>query len=174
MKILDFPLLRQMYEYDCGANVLVSVLAYFGVEVRGGLIIESANTNAGKGTDVSNVLKTLKDYGLKFDSKKMTLADVKEYINRNIPVVILLQAWGKGVVDYANDNSNGHWVVAIGYGKHKIFFEDPYSFDRTFLTNEEFIERWHDEEDGKKILRHGIAVYGKKPVYCSGKVVHMD
>jgi len=34
MKILDFPELRQTFNYDCGAKALQSVLAYYGIDIR--------------------------------------------------------------------------------------------------------------------------------------------
>jgi hypothetical protein len=36
---------------------------------------------------------------------------------------------------------------------------------RGFLPNEEFMERWHDEEaDGMKLIRYGIAMWSPKAV----------
>jgi len=52
MKILEFPELRQTYEYDCGANALQGILAYYGMEIREELIIKSAKTNKIYGTSI--------------------------------------------------------------------------------------------------------------------------
>jgi len=174
MKLLDFPELRQTYRYDCGAKALQAVLAYYGIEIREELIMKYAKTNSKEGTLLPGMLSVLKKHSLTYDSRKMTLKDVTAYINNNIPVIILVQAWSGKSIDYTNDYHDGHWVVAIGYDTSKIVFEDPYSFKRTYIENKELETRWHSEEDGKKIINHGIAVFGKKSTYNSGNIVHMD
>lgn len=175
MKLLEFPNHPQTYEYDCGAKALQAVLAYYGIKKLENVIIKSAKTNSRSGTSLPQMLKVLKKFGLKFDSRTMTVEDLRDYIDRKIPVIVLLQAWsGKKKADYSNDYGNGHWVTAIGYDKQKIIFEDPYSFERTSLTAEELDKRWHSRENRQKILHHGIAVYGKKPSYDSQKIIHME
>lgn len=174
MKQLNFPDLRQINNYDCGANALQAVLAYYGIEVGEELLLKLAKTDRRKGTTIAGMLNVLKKYGLKFDSDSMTIESLKKYISKEIPVIVLLQAWGKKSVQYANDYHDGHWVVAIGYDDKKIFFEDPYTFKRTFLSNQELEDRWHAKEGDKKVINHGIAVYGKKPTYNYKKLIHMD
>ncbi len=44
MVLLDFPELRQAYDYDCGATALEAILAYYGIEVREELILKCAKT----------------------------------------------------------------------------------------------------------------------------------
>jgi predicted double-glycine peptidase len=174
MKYLNFPKLRQTYRYDCGASALQSVLVYYGIEIRKELIIKIAKTNKKDGTTIKGMLNALKKYGLKFNARQMTILDLKNYIDKKIPVITILQAWNGRKVDYTKKYNDGHWVVAIGYDNEKLFFEDPSSFYRTFLTYKEFENRWHSKENKKKIINYGIAVYGKQPAYNPGKVVHMD
>lgn len=173
MKQLEFPELRQTYEWDCGAKALQSVLMYFGIEIREELLIKYAKTNSREGTLRSDMLHTLEKFKLKFDAKNITIEDLKGYIDKKIPVIILLQAWHGKSVDYVNDFRDGHWVVVIGYDKDRIIFEDPYSFERTFLKNKELEERWHAKENGEKVSNYGIAVFGKKPKYDADKIIHM-
>jgi len=173
MKILDFPELRQAYEYDCDANALQSVLTYYGIEVREGLIIKNAGTDKRKGTSVSGILRVLKKYGLKHEARNFTTQELKKYINQGIPVIILLQAWNKRKADYAKDNRDGHWVVVIGYQGNKFIFEDPYAFKRVFLTEPELKKRWHAKEKNKKLNNFGITAFGKNPVYNPKKIIHM-
>jgi ABC-type bacteriocin/lantibiotic exporter with double-glycine peptidase domain len=173
MKQLDFPELKQTNEYDCGAKALQAVLTYYGIEIREEILIKSAKTNKKTGTTIKGILDSLKKYKLKFDSKSMDLKELRNYLDKKIPVMLLIQAWNKKSIDYTKDFHDGHWVVAIGYNRDKIFFEDPYTFNRTFLKNKEFEKRWHSKEKSKKIVNYGIAVYGKKPTYDSKKVVKM-
>ncbi len=106
----------------------------------------------------------------------MSLDDVKSYVKKEIPVILLLQAWFENKkTNWVNDWSDGHYVVAIGYLKDKIIFEDPSSFKRTYLKYNELEERWHDvDSDGHKYFHYGIAIYGKPKKYDRDKIVHMD
>lgn len=174
MKILDFPKLRQTFDYDCGAKSLQAVLDYYGITVCEDVILKIARINARDGALIKGMCSFLKRTGLRYDSKSMTVSDLKSYIDQRIPVIVLLQAWSSKVVDYESDFSDGHWVVVIGYSRDKFFFEDPYSFEHTFLGYKELESRWHAKEGKKLILNHGIAVFGKKASYDSKKVVHMD
>ncbi|PIN94040.1 hypothetical protein COU54_00530 [Candidatus Pacearchaeota archaeon CG10_big_fil_rev_8_21_14_0_10_31_24] len=174
MDLLDFPKFRQRYEYDCGAKLLQSVLAYYGMEIREELIAKEAKTNEKSGTLIKNILKVLDKYGLKYDSKSMTIKDLKKYVSKKIPVMLLLQAWSYQNLDYSKTFESSHWVAVIGFDKGKVIFEDPYSFKLTYLTENELDERWHGRDDNNHVNNHGLAVYGKKPEYDSKKIIHMD
>lgn len=174
MKILDFPELRQTYEYDCGAKAVQAVLAYYGIELREELLLRSAKTTEREGTTINGILHTVKIHELMYRSESMTIQDVLRFIDKKIPVLLLLQAWSGKNKDYRKDYRDGHWVVAIGYSSSRILFEDPYAFERAFLTYRELMDRWHAKENGRKIIKHGIAVYGKDPAYSSKKIIHME
>lgn len=169
-----FPNLRQAYDYDCGANALQSVLAYYGIDTREDKILHIAKTT-GDGTNPGNLALAIEHYGLQHEALEMTVADVKEFIKRGIPVIVLLQAWTKTPdTDWKNDWKDGHYVVAIGYDDEKVIFEDPSSFHRTYLSNEALEERWHDvDENGNKYVHWGIAVYGKEPSLSYDKPIPM-
>ncbi len=171
---LNFPELRQTFDYDCGAEVLQAVLVYYGREVSEEVVLKLAKTSKEEGTAISRILGTLEHFGLLFDKRVLTVGDLKMYIDRKIPVIILLQAWREEKIDYAKDFDDGHWVVVIGYDDDRIIFEDPYTFERSFLVEEELNERWHGQEDGQAINHLGIAVYGPEPSYDPQKLIHMD
>lgn len=174
MKILSFPEFRQTFEYDCGAKALQSVLVYYGVEIREELLMKKAGTNK-NGTPIDGIKKTAEEYGLKVEAGEMNIDQIKKYINKKIPVIILLQAWsGKKKNNYKKDWNDGHYVVAIGYDKNHLYFEDPYSVLRTYLSFKEINDRWHDETSRHKRLVHmGIAIYGKSGCYNLSKPIHM-
>jgi ABC-type bacteriocin/lantibiotic exporter with double-glycine peptidase domain len=175
MLMLDIPQLRQTYGYDCGAKALQAVLAYYGIEVREDVIMKKVKTTP-EGTSVNHIEQVARSYGLQVDSRRMNIHDVKEYLKKKIPVILALQAWtDKQIVDWDKDWVDGHYVVAIGYSKDKVIFEDPSSFERTYITYDELEHRWHDEDtNGKKYLHHGIAVYGRNPVFRRTRLVHMN
>lgn len=174
MKIKNFPNFRQTYEYDCGAQALQSVLAYYGIDIRSEKIMKLVGTSK-SGTPIKNIKKISEKFGLKTNMSEMTIGQVKKYIDKKIPVILLLQAWSeKNNVDWKNDWKDGHYAVAIGYDKKGVLFEDPSSIFRTFLTYGELEKRWHDKVSNNKYINYGLAIYGKKPAYNPEKLIHMD
>lgn len=107
--------------------------------------------------------RVLKTYALDFDSQHMNCVEVMTYIDKEIPVIMLLQA-----------REDYHRVIAIGYDETRLIFEDPYSFNRVYIPIDELEERWQAKEKWKKISQHGIAVYGKEPMYDEHKIVYME
>lgn len=174
--LLEFPELRQMFNYDCGASVTQNVLVYYGKEIREDALLKEEKTNPKEGTAIHNIVKELHHFGLKTIEREMTLDDVKKFLRGSVPVILLLQAWtDQEKVDWNNDWEDGHYVVAIGYDHEKIYFEDPSAFERTYLTFEELRKRWHDiDVRQEKYYNYGIAVYGKKPKFSNHKLIHMD
>ena len=171
---LEFPLLRQTFKYDCGAIALEAVLAYYGIELREDHLLKQAGTTK-KGTPLNGIVRTARHFGLKCHSRKMALDDLQKYLDKKIPVILVLQAWStKPKVNWVNDWADGHYVVAIGYSKTRVYFQDPSSFKCTYLTINELGKRWHDAgADGKRYDSHGIAVFGRKPVFSSKAMEHM-
>ena len=106
----------------------------------------------------------------------MTVSDVIQFIKKQKPVILVLQAWTyMRRVDWKHDWIDGHYVVAIGFDEKNISFEDPSSFVRTFLSFEELDERWHDVDAHNKKLDHiGIIVSKRWFHRFRMKPVHMD
>jgi ABC-type bacteriocin/lantibiotic exporter with double-glycine peptidase domain len=92
MKKLKFPELRQAHDWDCGASAIQSVLAYYGIDVSEEVIIKLAKTNE-EGTSPAEMKVALKKYGLDAKDGKMTIGDIKKYLDKGIPVILLVQAW---------------------------------------------------------------------------------
>jgi len=174
MKIINLPQLRQTYNFDCGAKALQSILSYYGIEVREDEIIKIAKTNK-NGTSIQGIKKVVNKYGLKMKANKMNIDTLKNYINDRVPILIAIQAWtNKQKINWSDNWSDGHWVVVIGYIKEKIIFEDPSSIYKTYLKQNELLERWHDiDTNGKKYLNFGIAIFGEKPVFKRDRIIHM-
>lgn len=176
MRILEFPDLRQMSNYDCGATAVQSVLAYYGIDFREEKVLKMAGTTK-DGTPIEGIKKILKHFKLRFREKEMDIEQIKKCIRRKIPVIMLVQAWADKKVDWANDWNDGHYVVAIGYSQKKIYFEDPAAYNKTYLFYHELRERWHDIDtnpNGKKYFNFGIPVYGKKIKFDEDEIIHMD
>jgi len=76
--------------------------------------------------------------------------------------------------DWKADYDDGHYAIVIGHNGNIIIFEDPSSVRRTWLTEEEFLARWHDVDPRtKRKLEHfAMVLTGKEPV--RKEVEHMD
>lgn len=153
-KVLIYPETRQVYGYDCGANALMSMLVFAGVEEREERIAKLAGTTEKEGTTTEGILFTFGYFGMEVSAGEgMTVADVREAIDQGHPVLLTLQAYRPAdiILPYGELWDQGHYVVAIGYEgdgtapDDRIIFEDPASFYRTFLTDGELNERWHDD-----------------------------
>jgi len=175
-KIIETPDLRQAYTYTCGASALQTILFYYGEDIREGYLAKELNTTSDWGTEHTSIEKIALKYGLKLDMRKMTADDLKNFIDKKIPVILAIQAWSDNKkIDYKNDYDDGHYVVAIGYNKKGFIFEDPSSVGRGFLTYEELETRWHDIDKAGKPLEHlGIAIYGKPVKYNLNLIEHID
>jgi len=175
MKILKFPELHQTYNWDCGASVMQSILTYYGFDVREEVVMKIAKTTK-RGTPIPGLIAVAEKYHLTFKAGKMMVENIKKYLDKKIPVILLLQAWsGKKRIKWESDWFDGHYVVAVGYNSQRIYFEDPWTFSRTYLAYPELEKRWHDvDRDGKKHFNWGMAVFGKKPKYGLDKSKHMD
>ncbi len=164
MKLLEFPMFRQASPNDCGVIAAQAVLAYFGINLRADYIIKEAGTST-SGTSVDGIIKVLQDAGLQCDGRVLTIEEIKTSIDQGNPVIVVLQAWCE-TTKWEECWTEGHYVIIIGYDAHRLYFEDPSSIQRTFLTLRAFKQRWHDIDDnGKKYINYGIIVSGKKPEF---------
>jgi len=158
MRILEYPETRQTFNFDCGANALVSMLVFCGIEEREDRIaVLAGTTKAGTGTH--GVLRVLDYYGLPYLAhERMQPADLRAAIVQGYPTLVTLQAYRESNQPYRKLWADGHWVVAIGFDDRRIYFEDPSSFHRTWLADEELRQRWHDVDKGTRIKGWGCTV----------------
>ncbi len=175
--MIDLPIGRQTFDFDCGAKALQLVMAYYGMDIREDELIIELGVDS-DGTPVKNMIAVAEKKGFQVVAKSgFSLEAVKQYVDQNHPVIVLVQAWAERYMtleDWKDDDDDGHYVVVIGHNGHIIIFEDPSSFRRTWMTEEEFLARWHDVDPRtKERLEHfGMVLLGKEPVR---KVLeHMD
>jgi ABC-type bacteriocin/lantibiotic exporter with double-glycine peptidase domain len=164
---------RQFSYWDCGDAVVVSALARFGIEPNPEVLVKDLGSTVDWGTEPESIKSVLESYGLTVDLKEMTIEDVKNYIDNNIPVILDIQAWHFDTpqeYDYTNEWQDGHYVTAYGYTENTIKLKDPSSLTNRELTFEELQKRWHDvDKQGNKIYNIGIAYYGLPVTYSSEK-----
>jgi ABC-type bacteriocin/lantibiotic exporter with double-glycine peptidase domain len=175
VRVIDLPDTRQTYPYDCGAKASQTILAYYGHDVREDKILKFLGTTE-DGTNVKNIVKLFKRFGLHTIEGQLTVEGLREAIDKGWPVLMPIQAWVDDLlgVDWSTAKDEGHYVVAIGYREGDIIFEDPAAFKKQYLPVDELEQRWHDfDSEGGKYDHYGIIVKGD-PEYSSTQVEHME
>lgn len=179
MKILDFPKIRQAYNFDCGVSSLQSVLCYYGFDIREDELLKqvkdkSNNNILSNGADINAIANVAKQYGLQSYIKYgLTYKHLIKLIDKDIPVIILLQAYGDKS-KYKTGYDSGHFLVCIGYYRNSIIFEDPSSFNRTYLNFKELSDRWHGLSDNNKPIDKSISIIiTGTPKYNKNKIKHL-
>jgi len=159
----------QTFDFDCGPKALQTVMAYYGVEVRGDELIEALGAGD-DGTAVADMVAVARQYGFQVRARTgWTLKELKRSVEAGYPVIVVLQAWADRYMtleDWRNDYDDGHYAIVIGFAKGVILFEDPASFRRTWLREREFRARWHDRDTktNETLERFGMVLMGKEPV----------
>ena len=91
--MIELHIGRQTFDFDCGAKALQTVLAYYGVDVREEELMEVLGTGE-EGTPVSGMIQVAQDHGFKvLANDNWQLVDIKDFVDKGIPVIVLLQAW---------------------------------------------------------------------------------
>lgn len=185
-KLLRLPLYRQSHNFTCGVACVASVLRYAGYDFdtrEDKLLLELAATPE-DGTNSSTIVEYLRsveysdktekvlsvqsglyDYELEEDEILNILKGFRTNLDEGKPIICAIQAWRDGGDYESKTEDDGHYVVLIGYKKEKnnsdkyiYYFMDPStSGSYTYLTEDEFILRWHDEVN-KKSLRFYIII----------------
>lgn len=167
--MIKLRIARQTYDFDCGAAALQVVMEYYGVGIRNDKLRRELKTDV-NGTDYVNMIAVAEKYGFKvFAAKNVTLEQLKCFVDEGYPVIVAVQAWAERymtLAEWRKDYDDGHYVVVIGHQDNVIIFEDPSSWRRTWLTEREFLARWHDKDTktGEKLDQFAMVLMGKQPV----------
>jgi predicted double-glycine peptidase len=168
---------RQTFDFDCGAKALQLVMEYYGVEVREDELMKELNTGK-EGTNYANMVSVAKRNGFEvFASNGVSFDQLKQFIDQGYPVIVIVQAWADRYMtleDWKSSFDCGHYAVVIGHQDNIIIFEDPASIRRTWMTEEEFLARWHDIDlnTHEKVEHFAMVLMGKQPAMRTPE--HMD
>lgn len=169
------PDTTQQTDFTCGASALQAVCRYYGVGPEDEDQFRKDMKMSRSGSDPEHIIRGAKKYGLQVKwFHRMTIGTLKRYLGQRKPVVMMLQAWGRHRNGrkrrtYKGIWNDGHWVVAIGYDKEGVFFEDPsLQAIRGYLSFSELDERWHDIGPGNGHMEHYGVVIWKPGIPASG------
>jgi len=168
LKLIPVPRLRQASDYTCGVCALQAVLAYYGEDMREDELARALKATPRDGTRYQAIAVYGKKHGYKVEIKKnSTIAELETTIRNGLPAICLLQAWAENKSrqsDYSKNWEDGHYVVAVGFDKERIYFMDPSTTGNyAYVNRKDFLKRWHDT-DGKERLNNFFMVLSKKPV----------
>ena len=152
---------RQTKTFSCGNAALRSIFQYYGVgPEEEKKFIAMMNSNERDGTLPAHIVVTAREYGLCVKQRhNLTIPKLKKILDQERPVICPIQAYGSK--RYYDKHQSGHYVVAIGYDKENIYFEDPVLKGRRgYLSYEDFNDRWHDKDANGTLYDHyGIIIW---------------
>jgi hypothetical protein len=171
IRILEFPNTRQAENWTCGPNCVQTICAYYGEDFREMDLVKRLKSTPESGTNLEPIIDFFRNEKFRIDLKEhMTIPELKAYIDKGIPVLMLIQAWADNESELSGW-SNGHFVVCIGYTSDAILFSDPSLYTPGFIPEKKLMERWHDFDAGeRKCYQLGLAVYGKSPDFDLEKI----
>ncbi|PJD93703.1 MAG: hypothetical protein CK425_12500 [Parachlamydia sp.] len=174
--LIPVPLTRQSTDYTCGVSVLQSLLAYYGDDIREDNLAKALGAASESGTDYKSSIEYAKSKGYEvMVYNNMTLDQLQESIAKGQPVICAIQAWADTPANYDKDWEDGHYVIAVGYDKERVYFMDPSTLGNyTYIPIPEFLQRWHDiDQRGIKLIHFGIVITKNKPVYNPENITYL-
>ena len=160
--LIRVPLTRQSSDYTCGVAVLQSILYFHDAhdDYSEDTLVKELKADPVNGTSYKAMADFARSKGYLVDIRtEMALDDIRNIIDNRVPVIVLIQAWADSPADYSRDWEDGHYAVAAGYDRENVYFMDPSTLGNyTYLPNQEFLDRWHDEDKGEQLNHFGMII----------------
>ena len=141
------------------------VLRYFGEDVSEAELIEALKVNERDGTYPTTITAYFRKRGFHARDAN-SIAAIERSTSAGRPVIVDYQDWAHRPTetDYATAWDNGHYAVALGLEKGRIWLADPSSGrKRRSLAVDDFERRWHDiENDGRRFFNWGVSIGPKR------------
>lgn len=200
VNLMKMPIYRQAHNFTCGVACVQSALRYVGYDLDTRedkllKILESTPTNGTNRAKIKEFLNnvTYSEDDSEEDSRIFNDLEWKSFnggtYDREIApfnelwetlsgefaksVICIIQAWGDPALYAAEENDDGHYVIAVGTAhdsdnKAYIIFMDPSTAGGyTYIERDEFMTRWHDWDGGKSneaLYYYGLVLnYKEKP-----------
>ena len=170
MSVTYVPLVRQAYDYSCGAASLASCLYYWGVWGGREPELYSLLDTDPDGTSGGSIMEVAASFGLQVSYKdKLQVSDLKVLLEEGWTVILNIQAWGTydASTDFGEVWEDGHYVVLVNLINNDVQIMDPsIAGQYGLISNVDFEARWHDwSDDGESKEYHtAILLRGNKVV----------
>lgn len=158
---IHVPLCFQETVYTCGVACVQSLLASYRIIYRQDVLVEMLQQKPIYGTDYHNIISFMQMLGFQASFNiDMNIDLLKEYIDKGITPILMIQAWKDDDIDYSFDWKDSHYVIACGYDENQIIFMDPYTLGNyTFIPNSELLKRWHTvDQSGSHYYCTGLII----------------
>lgn len=159
-KILKVPARGQWYDFDCGVAVAYSVLRYLKIKVTYESVLKASKVCPVDGLKPEKTINLFAKFGLnaKLEDNK-NIRFLKNQINKNRPVIALIQERKEYRKSWWNTWEHGHYVIIIGYDTNRLFIYNPsMGGSIKILTHEQFYSRWHDYSKNNTYIRTVIYI----------------
>lgn len=160
VKMLKLSMTRQRYDFDCGVAIAYSLLKYLKIKVSYDAILKASKVCPVDGLKPTKLINLLAKFGLnlKIENDK-NIRFLKSQINRNKPIIVLIQARKEYRKSWSNTWIHGHYVIVVGYDTNRIFIYDPsMGGSIKIFTHEQFYSRWHDFSKNNYYIRTVIYI----------------
>jgi ABC-type bacteriocin/lantibiotic exporter with double-glycine peptidase domain len=163
------PLVRQSYDYSCGAASLASCLYYWGVwSGREPELYPLLGTTC-DGTKGESIIQVAQSFGLRVEYEShLNVGDLRMYLQAGWTAILNIQAWGNygPITNFGEVWEDGHYVVLVNVINSDVILMDP-SIPGQYgrLSIEQLNARWHDwSDDGNEKEYHtAILIKGEIP-----------
>lgn len=156
------PLVRQAYDYSCGAAALASCLYYWGVWTGRETELYSMLGTTCEGTTAGGIMMAASGYGLEVKYRsRLVIDELREYLAQGYTCILNIQAWGDydSETDFTQVWDDGHYVVLANITDSDVVMMDPSIPGRYgILSIESFTARWHDYSDEGDYLEYHTAI----------------
>ncbi len=132
-KTLSVPFVKQQSEF-CGPAALSSVFAYYGVNISQEKIAQKVYLPQLKGALITDLENYAKSLGFKTNSAQGDIQTVKSFIDRKIPVIVLLDY---GFLMFIKP----HYVVVVGYNEDGFIAHTGYEKNK-LIKYRDFEKLW--------------------------------
>ncbi|MDW8032955.1 MAG: peptidase C39 family protein [Aquificaceae bacterium] len=117
-KSLQVPFVKQRDQF-CGPASLSSVLQFYGMAISQEAIGERVHHPKLKGALITDLENYAKSLGLRVETRKGDVKDLRLLIDRGIPPIILVETGRFGV-------SSPHYMVVVGYEEDAFLLHTGY------------------------------------------------
>lgn len=166
----NVPIVRQAFDYSCGAACLASCLYYWGVwDGREPELYQLLDTDI-DGTSGHSIMEVAQSFGLEVVYRNnLGMGDLKAYLDMGYTAILNIQAWGQfdSTTDFGEVWEDGHYVVLVNLLNTEVLMMDPSVAGRyAIMSKTEFEARWHDwsDEGDSKEYHTAILLKGKRAI----------